>query len=137
MDPAYALVDGPPSVREYLELRAAAGLSPKTDAQAAGAVTGSWTAIHVVETSSGRTVGMGRAIGDGGWYFHIADMAVLPDHQRRGVGDAMLTELVRRIRSSAPPNPYVTLLADAPGRRLYERHGFVETAPDSIGMVQR
>jgi len=34
---------------------------------------------------------MGRVIGDGGWYFHIVDMAVLPEHQRRGLGDAVLT----------------------------------------------
>jgi hypothetical protein len=26
---------------------------------------------------------MGRVIGDGGWYFHVVDMAVLPEHQRR------------------------------------------------------
>jgi ribosomal protein S18 acetylase RimI-like enzyme len=136
MDAAYTLVDGSPGVVDYLGLRAAAGLSAKTEAQAAGAVGGSWTAVHVVEAATGETVGMGRVIGDGGWYFHIADLAVLPEHQRRGLGDAILTELVRRIRSAAPPNPYVTLLADAPGRRLYERHGFVETAPDSIGMVQ-
>jgi hypothetical protein len=32
------------------------------------------------------------------------------------------------------PNAYVNLLADPPGRRLYERHGFTETAPASIGM---
>ena len=31
-------------------------------------------------------VGMGRLLGAGGWYFHVLDMAVLPDHQRRGLG---------------------------------------------------
>jgi len=34
----------------------------------------------------------------------------------------------------APPGPYITLLADEPGRRLYERHGFVLAAPQSVGM---
>ena len=78
---------------------------------------------------------MGRVIGDGGWYFHVVDMAVLPDHQRRGLGDRILTELMQQIRSKAPPGAYVTLLADEPGRKLYARHGFVETAPGSIGMA--
>jgi GNAT superfamily N-acetyltransferase len=77
---------------------------------------------------------MGHVIGDGGWYFHIADMAVLPEHQRRGIGDAVLTWLVDRIRAHAPTDPYITLLADEPGRPLYTRHGFVPTAPYSIGM---
>ena len=67
-------------------------------------------------------MGMGRVIGDGGWYFHIVDMAVLPEHQRRGIGDAILTALIDRIRVEAPPGAWVNLLADPPGRRLYERH---------------
>jgi ribosomal protein S18 acetylase RimI-like enzyme len=133
----YELRSGPPSVTAAVALRERSGLSPKTAAQTAAALTGSWTAVHVVHGASGEVVGMGRVIGDGGWYFHVADMAVLPEHQRRGIGDAILTELVARIRAAAPPDPYVTLLADPPGRRLYARHGFVPTAPHSIGMVQR
>jgi GNAT superfamily N-acetyltransferase len=80
---------------------------------------------------------MGRVIGDGGWCFHVVDMAVLPDHQRRGLGDAVLSWLLDRIRRAAPPGAYVTLMADPPGRRLYARHGFVETAPHSLGMSLR
>jgi ribosomal protein S18 acetylase RimI-like enzyme len=80
-------------------------------------------------------VGMGRVIGDGGWYFHIVDMAVLPEHQGNGLGSAVLSRLVETIKADAPPDAYITLLADPPGRRLYARHGFVETAPDSVGMV--
>ena len=79
---------------------------------------------------------MGRVIGDGGWYFHVVDMAVLPEHQRRGLGDAILSVLLERIRRQAPPGAHVNLIADAPGRRLYARHGFTPTAPDSIGMAR-
>jgi GNAT superfamily N-acetyltransferase len=132
----YRLVDGPPSVDDYLTLRSRSGLSPKTRPQAEAAVDGAWTALHVV-APDGASVGMGRVIGDGGWYFHIVDMAVLPEHQRRGLGDAILTTLLDRIRTRAPSDPYITSLADEPGRRLYARHGFVPTAPHSIGMVLR
>jgi hypothetical protein len=45
--------------------------------------------------------------------------------------------LLDAIRRNSPPGAYVNLLADAPGRRLYERHGFRETAPTSIGMAMR
>jgi GNAT superfamily N-acetyltransferase len=86
---------------------------------------------------------MARVIGDGGWYFVIADMAVLPAHQRRRLGHVILTDLLRKIRSLAPPpsedgkrfQPYVSLLADEAGRKLYEKNGFVFTAPGSLGMV--
>jgi GNAT superfamily N-acetyltransferase len=60
---------------------------------------------------------MGRLLGDGGWYFHVVDMAVLPAHQRRGLGDAILGALLGRVREVAPPGAYVNLLADPPGRR--------------------
>jgi GNAT superfamily N-acetyltransferase len=80
---------------------------------------------------------MGRLIGDGGWCFHVLDMAVLPEHQRKGLGDVILTTLLDRIRRLAPPGAFVNLLADPPGRSLYLRHGFVETAPigESVGMA--
>ena len=91
----YRLVESAPGVDEYLALRQRAGLSPKTREQAVAALPGSWAACHVVHEASGQTVGMGRVLGDGGWYFHIVDMAVLPDHQRRGLGDAILRSLLR------------------------------------------
>jgi GNAT superfamily N-acetyltransferase len=137
MTEGYRLLDGPPTVEEYLALRERSGLSPKSVAQAAAALPGSWAACHVVHEATGRTVGMGRVLGDGGWYFHIVDMAVLPQHQRRGLGDAVLSWLLERIRVEAPPGAWVNLLADPPGRRLYARHGFIETAPRSIGMALR
>ena len=129
------MVDGPPGVDDYRRLRERSGLSPKSHDQAERAVAGGWTACHVVDDESRTTVGMGRVIGDGGWYFHIVDMAVLPEHQGRGLGSIVHSRLVDTITAEAPPDAYVTLLADPPGRRLYARHGFVETAPHQVGMV--
>ena len=133
----YTLIPEAPPAEAAVLLRARSGLTPKTLQQSALAMTGSWAAVHVVHDASGVIVGQGRVIGDGGWYFHIADMAVLPEHQRQGIGDAVLTHLVEHIRAAAPAGAYITLLADPPGRRLYARHGFVETAPHSLGMVLR
>lgn len=81
-------------------------------------------------------MGMGRLLGDGGWYFHVVDMAVLPEHQRRDLGGAILTALLNKIARDAPAGAQVSLLADPPGRRLYASHGFAETAPGSVGMVR-
>ena len=130
----YRLVDGPPSIADYLALREQAGLSPKRDDQAAASLPGSWAACHVLHGREEHAVAMGRLIGDGGWYFHVVDMAVLPEHQRRGLGSAVLDHLLDQIRARAPRGAYVNLLADPPGRPLYARHGFTETAPDAVGM---
>jgi ribosomal protein S18 acetylase RimI-like enzyme len=132
---AYRLVPAPPSAEDYLALRRDAGLSPKTEDQARAGVAGAWAACHVVHAPTGRAVAMGRVIGDGGWYFHIIDMATLPDHQRRGLGAMVLDHLLAEIRQRAPAGAWVNLLADPPGRKLYASRGFAETAPGSIGMA--
>ena len=136
MRDSYRLLTGTPPIEDYLRLRIESGLSPKTAEQAEAGLPGSWAACHVVH-ERGEVVGMGRVIGDGGWYFHVIDMAVLPVHQRQGIGDAVLAALLDRVREAAPPGAFVNLLADPPGRKLYARHGFVETAPHSIGMALR
>ena len=146
LPPGYTLRTGVPPVPAYRHLRAASGLSPVTESQAAPVSAGTWYGCYVIHTppavSEGEeavdevVVGMGRIISDGGWYFHIADMAVLPEHQRRGLGDAVLKELLARIRAVAPEGkPYVNLFADPPGRKLYQKNGLVESAPKELGMV--
>ena len=135
MHPDYDLTLSPPPLADYLRLRADSGLSPVTEAQGEPALVNSWAWVHVRHRASGEVVAMGRVIGDGGWYFHIADMATLPGHQKKGLGQAVLEALLEKIREEAPPRPYVTLMADEPGRPLYTKLGFVETAPHSLGMM--
>ncbi|KAL1956149.1 hypothetical protein VTO42DRAFT_7584 [Malbranchea cinnamomea] len=141
LPPNYTLHDGYPPVPAYLHLRAASGLTPKTPAQASAVASGSWYGCFVTyddpESGVSTPVGMGRIIGDGGWYFHIADMAVLPEHQRKGLGDVILKTLLAKIRSEAPEGqPYINLFADPPGRKLYARNGFVDAGTkEQLGMI--
>ncbi|TSD64355.1 GNAT family N-acetyltransferase [Aeromicrobium piscarium] len=137
MDDGLELLTGPPELEEYLRLRAASGLSPKRPDQGDAVLTGSWSFCHVRDVASGEAVAMGRTIGDGGWYFHLADIATDPRFQRRGLGRRVVGWLLDDIVARAPHDAYVTLLADAPGRRLYESLGFVPSAPASVGMVWR
>jgi ribosomal protein S18 acetylase RimI-like enzyme len=127
----YELVATAPPMDDYIALRANAGLTPITEPQARGAIANSWAWCHVRD-EAGRAIAMGRVLGDGGWYFHIADMATEPAHQRRGLGRRVLDHLIARIREVAPPNPLISLLADPPGVRLYRAAGFVETS--ELGM---
>ncbi|MGZ8177371.1 GNAT family N-acetyltransferase [Williamsia sp. SKLECPSW1] len=133
MDSRYRLVDGVPAVDDYRRLREVSGLTPVTDDQARPAVANAWGGCHVVD-EAGTPVAMGRILGDGGWYFHITDIATDPAHQRRGLGRTVLDRLLAVIVAAAPPHPYITLMADPPGRALYASRGFETTA--STGMVQ-
>jgi GNAT superfamily N-acetyltransferase len=46
-----------------------------------------------------KAVAMGRIVGDGGWNFSIADVAVLREHQGKGIGHIiMMATLMARIR---------------------------------------
>lgn len=136
MTDGYTLVAGVPTVRDYLRLRQGSGLTPRDAEQARLALAGTWAACHVAEETSGQTVAMGRLIGDGGWYFHVVDMAVLAAHQRRGLGSRVLTWLLDRVAERAPAGAYVSLMADPPGRALYARHGFTEDRTASVGMAR-
>jgi GNAT superfamily N-acetyltransferase len=132
----YSLQEGTPPVQAYRRLRQESGLTPRSEEQSLPALAGGWWGCHVVHDASGDVVAMGRLIGDGGWYFHVVDMATLPAHQRRGLGDLVLGALLDRIREHAPPGAFVSLMADPPGRRLYARHGFTEDPEASIGMAR-
>lgn len=133
----YELIDGPASIDDYMALRSGAGLSARTLDEVSAGLHGAWFAVHVVERSTRESVAMGRVLSDGGCYFHICDMATLPSHQRQGLGAAVLERLLAEIDARAPGEPLVNLAADEPGRPLYRRFGFVESAPETIGMTLR
>lgn len=124
-----------PTLDDYLELRRASGLTPKRPEQGTPALTNSWAWRRIVD-ADGRSVAMGRVVGDGGWYFLVADMATLPAYQRHGLGRRILEDLLAEIREKAPEGAYVTLLADPPGQALYRSLGFTEPTTGSVTMHQ-
>jgi ribosomal protein S18 acetylase RimI-like enzyme len=130
----YTLHTTPPPLEAYLRLRQDSGLTPKSAEQAEKALAGSWYTIHLTYSYPSQTnrkdevIAQARVIGDGGWYFHIVDIAVLPQHQRKGLADFMMEHLIQKIGKEAPGRPYINLIADPPANKLYERHGFVESS---------
>lgn len=133
----YRVIFAVPAVEDYLALRERAGLSPKTYEQAVAALQGSWVACHITYEPTGQTVGMGRVLGDGGWYLHVVDMAVLPEHQRRGLGDAMLGSLLERIRGPGAPRGLRQPPRRPTGSPPLRPPRITDTAPHSIGMALR
>ena len=86
-----------------MHLSTTSGLTPKSAAQGEGALVGSW--YWSVVQRDGRAVAMGRVIGDGGCYFHIADMAALPERPGRRPGLRVLADLLAQIEEAASAAP--------------------------------
>ena len=132
---AYTLTDDVPGTGEYIALRVAAGLSPKTPEAANAGLPHSLFSVCVRDGDN--LVGMGRIVGDGGCNFEIVDIAVHPDYQRQGIGYQIMERLIGFLRENAPESAYVSLMADGGAPELYRKFGFEFTAPATVGMALR
>lgn len=122
-----------PAVATYQHLRVSSGLSAKTAAAAAKGLPHSLFAVQVLHGDE--VVGMGRVIGDGGCFFQVVDIAVLPAHQGKGLGKLIMREIRQFIDRDVPESAYVSLIADGQAQDLYAQFGFKHTAPASVGMA--
>jgi len=134
MDHEYEVREGVPSVDEYRHLRGASGLGAKSVEASALGLPNTWFGVLVA--SGGETVGMGRIIGDGGCFFQVVDICVLPEHQGRGLGKRVMAALTAEMEARMPEGAYVSLIADGEARRLYAQYGFAEVMPESVGMAR-
>jgi GNAT superfamily N-acetyltransferase len=128
------LHDRLPTLDEYRDLCTAVGWAPVLNFDAAPASL-SRSLLGVVATLHGRTVGMGRVVGDGAIYHYVQDVVVHPDLQRSGIGDAIVARLVARIHAQAPERAFIGVFAATGTQPFYERHGFIEHEA-LLGMFQ-
>ncbi|MCL1634197.1 GNAT family N-acetyltransferase [Luteimonas sp. SX5] len=126
------LVERFPGVDDYLRLRSAAGMHPKTLQAATRALPNTLYGISLVR--GGEPVAMGRIIGDNGCFFTIVDIAVIPELQGRGLGKRIMAALDAWLQRNVPESAYVTLIADGDAKYLYSKFGFVESAPVAVNM---
>lgn len=132
----YQLKEEVPCVADYIQIRLAAGLSRKSvEAATIGLKHGLFSVIVYADATP---VGIGRVIGDGGCFFEIVDIAVLPAHQKQGLGHLIMQRLMRYINETALPTAYVSLMADHGTPAFYQRYGFEASLPPTkAGMSLR
>jgi len=123
-----------PSAEEYVAMRVRAGLSPKDVKASEMGLKNSIYAVTIRNQSI--LIGMGRIIGDGGCFYQIVDIAVDPDYQGQGLGKRIMYELTNFLENTVPKGAYVSLIADLPADKLYEKFGFNYTSPKSVGMYR-
>ena len=128
----YRLAKRVPSIGDYNRVRVAAGLSEKSvEAARLGLAN---TVFGVCVENRGEVVGIGRVVGDGGLFFEVVDIAVVPEHQKKGLGKMIMDALVFWLTVNAPPTAFVSLIADEGLSGFYERYGFRVRPPEAPGM---
>lgn len=120
-----------PTPEEFLRLRQAVGwLVPDREA-VRRALANSLFAVCVL--ARGQCVGCGRVVGDGHLVFHVQDVMVLPDWQRRGCGARIMDAAMGYVHRTAQPTAFVALFS-APGlESWYARYGFIRRPTQDRG----
>ncbi len=118
----FELVDRDLTVEEYQRLRSAVGWSPMNDESVAfGLPRGLYS---VVLLRDGDAIGCGRVVGDGGPYFYLQDVIVLPEYQGLGLGRAIMGRIMDFLEGNAEPGAFVGLMAAEDVAGFYEPYGF-------------
>jgi GNAT superfamily N-acetyltransferase len=121
-----------PGIEEYEALRVSVGWGGMNLESLAGGLRG--CLLCVCMRKDGRLIGFGRVLGDGCSAFYIQDVIVHPDHQKKGLGKAIMDRLIGWINSVCAQDTFVGLEA-APGViGFYEQLGFSVRPPDAPGM---
>ena len=121
------------SPQDFIRLRIAVGRAATPPLLAEAALrTGLY---HITACCDGKTVGMGRLVGDGAMYWYIQDMAVLPEYQGRGIGKNIVERLLQHVYQNTLDGSFTTVgLMAAQGKEgFYEKLGFKAMPDDNSG----
>jgi GNAT superfamily N-acetyltransferase len=112
----------PPTAEEFVALRVAAGMRERKVASAEKGISNSlfWITLRC----QGKLIGMGRVIGDGGTVAQITDIAVDPEHQRKGYGTFIFDRIQEFILAEIPDDAFICLFAEKEIAPFYEARGF-------------
>jgi len=121
------------TMEEYNHLRVAVGWQPVATRLARNSLD---NALYMtVAREDGHPVGMARVLGDGGYILYIADVIVLPSHQRVGIGTRMMEHVMAYIDGYTQPGErvFVNLMAAAGKEPFYSRFGFTLRPDGALG----
>ncbi len=128
--------ESPPTWQEYARLFSSIGWMPVlkiSEDDLKRVFDGTWYWITAYQDES--IVGVGRLIADCVLYALICDIIVMPDHQNKGIGSAILKRLVKKCQEADIKR--VWLFAAPDKAEFYEKCGFSVRPSDAPGMQLR
>ena len=130
----YQVVERIPTVEEYLALREAVGWGRLDEQMTARGLTNALFTVCALH--EGNVIGCGRVIGDGGLYFYLQDIIVLPAFQGKGLGKRLMKAIVAYLEEHALPGAFVGLMAAKGVSNFYTQFGFTVRPPERPGMFR-
>lgn len=121
---------------DYRSLRASVGWNNWAEQQTRRALISSLYAVTVRE--DGKTVAMGRLIGDG-LYHLIVDVVVHPEYQGRGIGSVVVSALTNYVKNQTPTGSRasIQLIAEQGKEDFYRKLGFKQIPNSFCGSGMR
>ncbi len=92
----------------------------------------------VVAVEDGKTVGMGRLLGDG-MYYMMVDVVVCPAYQKKGIGRNIMNRLIDYVNRETPigGRSSIQLIAEKGKEPFYEALGFKRIPHEYCGSGMR
>ncbi len=134
MHSGFEIVECLPSVEAYQKMRRAVGWAEVDEEAVQRGLAQSLYSVCVLR--DGETVGHGRVVGDGGVYFYIQDVMLLPEYQGQGLGSRIMAAIMAYLDRHAKHNSFVGLMAAEGVASFYHKYGFTERFPDRPGMFR-
>jgi len=116
---------------DYHNLRVAVGWSSYNLSEIENGLKN--TLYTVVGYSSNRAIAMGRVIGDGKLVFYIQDVIVIPEYQRKGIGNRIMKMILEYIEENSVNNSIIGLMSANGKEAFYESFGFIKRPNDRMG----
>lgn len=110
---------GSVSAKELLEVFESSGIQRPRDLKRLGKMLSNSNLI-VSARENGKLVGVARALTDFSWCCYVSDIAVMKEHQKRGIGK----QLVSKIRKTLGKNVMILLLSATGAEKFYPKIGF-------------
>jgi len=121
------------SVADFNKLRKIAGWLEIEETQALTGIKNSAFIISAVHDE--QVVGFGRVVSDGGYVVLIAELAVLPEYQGKGIGTTMMKKIMEYINNNLREGQHVIvgLFASKEKESFYTPFGFTTRPNDELG----
>lgn len=130
----YQFVERIPTVEEYLALREAVGWERLEEQMTARGLANALFTVCLLH--NGKVIGCGRVVGDGGLYFYLQDIIVLPAFQGKGLGKRLMKVILTYLDKHALPGAFVGLMSAKDTDPFYTQFGFAVRPPERPGMFR-